>query len=70
MNEFTDNLTKIHGSHTFKFGGQLRFTKQYGFNDAGIYPNVSLSTANGNILNSSLIPAGLTSTQLTTFQGM
>ncbi len=70
MNEFTDNVTKIHGSHTFKFGGQIRFTKQYGFNDAGIYPNVSLSTANGNILNSSLIPAGLTSTQLTTFQGM
>jgi len=70
VNEFTDNVTKIRGSHTFKFGGQIRFTKQYGFNDAGIYPNVSLSTANGNILNSSLIPAGLTSTQLTTFQGM
>uniref|UniRef100_Q020T4 TonB-dependent receptor, plug n=1 Tax=Solibacter usitatus (strain Ellin6076) TaxID=234267 RepID=Q020T4_SOLUE len=70
VDEYTDNLTKIHGSHTFKFGGQLRFTKQYGFNDAGIYPNVSLSTANGNILNSSLIPAGLSSTQLTSFQGM
>ena len=70
VDEYTDNLTKIHGSHTFKFGGQLRFTKQYGFNDAGIYPNISLSTANGNILNSSLIPAGLSSTQLTSFQGM
>jgi Carboxypeptidase regulatory-like domain len=70
VDEFTDNLTKVHGSHTFKFGGQIRFTKQYGFNDAGIYPNVSLSTANGNILNSSLIPAGLNSTQLTSFQGM
>ena len=70
VDEYTDNLTKIHGNHTFKFGGQVRFTKQYGFNDAGIYPNISLSTANGNILNSSLIPAGLTSTQLTIFQGM
>jgi hypothetical protein len=70
VDEFTDNVTRIHGSHTFKFGGQIRFTKQYGFNNAGIYPNVTLSTANGNILNSSLIPAGLTSTQLTTFQGM
>jgi hypothetical protein len=70
VNEYTDNLTKIHGSHTFKFGGQLRFTKQYGYNDAGTYPNVSFSTANGNILNSSLIPAGLSSTQLTTFEGM
>ncbi len=70
VDEYTDNVTKIHGNHTFKFGGQVRFTKQYGFNDAGIYPNISLSTANGNILNSSLIPAGLTSTQLTIFQGM
>src|SRR5664280_756995 len=70
VNEYTDNLTKVHGHHTFKFGGQVRFTKQYGYNDAGIYPNISLSTANGNILNSSLIPAGLTSTQLTSFQGM
>ncbi len=38
VNEYTDNLTKVHGNHTFKFGGQLRFTDQYGFNDAGIYP--------------------------------
>ncbi|MGO9255599.1 MAG: carboxypeptidase regulatory-like domain-containing protein [Bryobacteraceae bacterium] len=70
VNEYTDNLTKIHGNHTVKFGGQMRFTNQYGFNDAGIYPNISLSTANGNILASSLIPAGLSSTQLTTFEGM
>jgi hypothetical protein len=70
VDEYTDNLTKIHGNHTFKFGGQVRFTTQYGFNDAGIYPNISLSTANGNVLNSSLIPAGLSSTQLTSFEGM
>ena len=70
VNEYTDNLTKIHGNHTLKFGGQIRFTQQYGFNDAGIYPNISLSTANGNVLNSSLIPAGLTSQQLTAFEGM
>ena len=70
VDEFTDNLTKVHGHHTFKFGGQVRFTKQYGFNDAGIYPNISLSTANGNVPSSSLGPTGLTSTQLTAFQGM
>ena len=70
VDEYTDNVTKIHGNHTFKFGGQLRFTKQFGFNDQGIFPNVSLSTANGNILNASLIPPGLSSTQLTSFQGM
>ena len=68
VNEYTDNVTRIHGSHTFKFGGQLRFTKQYGYNDAGIYPNISLSTTNGNV--PTVGPAGLSSTQLTQFQGM
>jgi Carboxypeptidase regulatory-like domain len=70
VNEYTDNLTKVRGKHTFKFGGQLRFTDQYGFNDAGIYPNISLSTANGNTPSSSVSPVGLTSTQLTTFQNL
>jgi hypothetical protein len=68
VNEYTDNLTKIRGNHTIKVGGQVRFTTQYGFNDAGIYPNVSLSTANGNV--PTVGPTGLTSTQLTIFQGM
>jgi hypothetical protein len=70
VNEYTDNLTKVHGHHTIKIGGQVRFTDEYGFNDAGIYPNISLSTANGNIPAASLDPAGLTATQLTTFQGL
>ncbi len=68
VNEYTDNLTKIKGSHTIKFGGQLRFTKQYGYNDAGIYPNITLTTANGNV--PTVGPSGLTSQQLTVFQGM
>jgi len=70
VNEYTDNLSKVHGNHTIKFGGQLRFTDQYGFNDAGIYPNISLSTANGNLPAASVDPAGLTPTQLTTFQNL
>jgi hypothetical protein len=60
----------VHGNNTIKFGGQLRFTDQYGFNDAGIYPNISLSTANGNLPAASVDPAGLTATQLTTFQNL
>ncbi len=31
VNEYTDNLTKIHGNHTFKVGGNVRFTKQWGY---------------------------------------
>lgn len=70
VDEYTDNITKVHGHHTFKFGGQVRFTDQYGFNDAGIYPNISLGTGNGNTPAAAVDPAGLTATQLTTFQGL
>ena len=70
VDQYIDNLTKIHGNHTIKFGGQFRDTDQYGFNDAGIYPNISLSTANGNVPAASLTPAGLTSAQTSTFQGL
>ena len=71
VNEYTDNVTKIHGSHTIKFGGQLRFTDQYGYNAAGIYPNVSLSTANSNVPPTSVNPPGsISSANLTIFQGM
>ena len=71
VNEYTDNLTKIHGNHTFKIGGNVRFTKQWGTNDAGIYPNESLSTASaGNTPPTSANPPGVTGTALTTFQGM
>lgn len=70
VNEYTDNVTKVHGNHTFKWGGQLRFTDEFGFNDAGIYPNISLSTANGNLPPASVGPGGLTATQLTAFQNL
>jgi hypothetical protein len=71
VNEYTDNLTKIHGNHTFKFGGQVRFTDQYGYNAAGIYPNISLSTANSNVPPTSVNPPGsISSANLSIFQGM
>jgi Carboxypeptidase regulatory-like domain len=71
VNEYTDNLTKIHNNHTFKIGGNVRFTEQWGTNDAGIYPNESLSTASaGNSPPTSVNPPGVTGTALTTFQGM
>ena len=71
VNEYTDNLTKIHGNHTFKVGGNVRLTTQWGTNDAGIYPNESLSTAQaGNTPPTSANPPGATGTTLTTFQGL
>jgi len=70
VDEYTDNISKIHGNHTFKAGGNVRFTTQWGTNDAGIYPNASLVTTLTGNTPPAVQPAGLTSTQLTNFQGL
>ena len=70
MNEFTDNLTKTKGNHTIKAGVNFRFTTQWGYNDAGIYPNDSLSSTSPGNTPGITPPAGLNSTQLTNFQGL
>lgn len=68
VNDFTDNVTKIWGNHAFKFGGNVRRTLQTGFNDNGIFQNVTTAVANGNIPPASAGPAGLSNAQLATFQ--
>ena len=71
VREFTDNLTFIRGAHTFKGGWNFRRTLQTGYNDAGIYPNVTFSaTANGNAPAASVRPAGLSSTDQTRFNNL
>ncbi len=45
--DIIDNLTKLWGKHTFKMGGALRYINQWGYNDNGIYPNVTLGTSLG-----------------------
>ncbi|MBI4892105.1 MAG: carboxypeptidase regulatory-like domain-containing protein [Acidobacteria bacterium] len=52
--DIIDNLTKLWGKHTFKMGGALRFINQWGYNDAGIYPNVTVGTSLG-----AAVPAGI-----------
>jgi hypothetical protein len=68
VNDITDNVTKISGSHTFKFGTNVRMTIQQGYDFAGVYPNVTTAVANGNTPPSALTPAGLSTSQTTTFQ--
>lgn len=68
VNEFTDNMTKIWNNHAFRWGGNIRRTLQTGFNDQGIFQNVTTAVANGNTPPASASPAGLTSAQLATFQ--
>ena len=70
VNEFNDSLTKVWGKHTFKGGASLRFTNQYGYNASGIYPTYFTQIANGASVPAGVIPTGLTSSQLTTFQNL
>ena len=70
VNDFTDTLTKVWHNHTFKTGANLRFTDQYGYNAAGIYPTYFTQVANGASVPASLTPAGVTGSTLTTFQNL
>jgi hypothetical protein len=54
--DIIDNLTKLWGKHTFKMGGNLRFINQFGTNDAGIYPNVTLGKTLGNTVPANIGP--------------
>jgi hypothetical protein len=71
VTEFTDNFTHILGKHTLKAGINFRHTLQTGYNDQGIYQNITFSaTANGNTPPTSVGPAGLSSTQRTQFNNL
>ena len=58
VDEFTDNITILRGRHTWKAGLNWRYTTQLGYNEAGIYPNISLSSANGNNVPATVGPNG------------
>jgi hypothetical protein len=46
--DLTENLTWLHGVHTFKVGTNLRRTLQHAYDLAGTQPNLSTTTNNGN----------------------
>lgn len=58
VDEVTDNLTKLRGNHSFKIGGTYRYTKQSGYNDAGIYPNVTTGVTLGALVPTTIGPSG------------
>ncbi len=71
--EVTDNLTKLKGAHTIKMGVNFRYTKQYGYNDAGIYPNVYTTVAYGNNVPTTIGPTGssvISSANRQVFEGL
>ncbi|HET8549282.1 MAG TPA: carboxypeptidase-like regulatory domain-containing protein [Bryobacteraceae bacterium] len=66
--DITENITWIRGKHTFKGGVNIRRTNQFGYNDAGIYPNLLTTVANGNNVPSDVGPAGLTTAERQVFE--
>ncbi len=74
VNDITDNVTMVRGNHTFKGGANIRLTTQYGYNyagsGAGVYPNVTFGTGNGNSVPATIGPAGLSTTQRSTFDSL
>jgi hypothetical protein len=75
VDEFTDNLSKVKGNHTFKFGINTRWTLQNGYNDQGIYPTISLATTNGNNVPTTFGPGAagqpaIASSDLTRYQNL
>ncbi|MGA2772145.1 MAG: TonB-dependent receptor [Bryobacteraceae bacterium] len=69
INEYTDNLTWIHGRHTAKAGITARYTLQYGYNYAGVYPTATLATTYAPV-PTTVGPSGLSSANLQIFQGL
>ena len=58
VDDFTDNLTVLRGSHTIKFGFHFQNTTQSEFSEAGIYPNIALTRSSGNVPPASIGPNG------------
>lgn len=56
--DLTENMTWLKGKHTVKTGVTFKRTLQYGYNAAGIYPNISLSTQFNNVPPLSIGPSG------------
>src|SRR5215475_8152992 len=68
--DLTENLTWLHGTHTFKMGTNLRRTLQHAYDLAGTLPNLTTTTGNGNTVPLTIgaqIPSG---TNRTTFENL
>jgi hypothetical protein len=69
IDEYTDNLTWIHGRHTAKAGLNVRDTLQYGYNYAGVWPTATLSFTYAPV-PATAGPTGLSLANLQIFQGL
>ncbi|HMF78196.1 MAG TPA: carboxypeptidase regulatory-like domain-containing protein [Bryobacteraceae bacterium] len=67
VKEFNDTMTKVWNKHTFKGGGSIRRTVQYGYNYSGVYPTYYTTPGNGA---TPAAPSGLTASQVTTYNNL
>ncbi|MBI3679745.1 MAG: TonB-dependent receptor [Acidobacteria bacterium] len=56
--DIADNLTMVRGNHTWKAGMTTRRVLQYGYNEAGIFANLALARASGNVPPAAIGPSG------------
>ena len=71
MSQITENLTIVHGKHTLKGGLDWRFTRQWSYTDAGIYPNVTFARSSGNVPPPNIGPSGsISSADRQTFENL
>lgn len=71
--DLTTNATKLYGKHTIKGGFTFRNTLQTGYNDAGIYPTLTITTASGASVPTTIGPSGtavISSADRTRFENM
>jgi hypothetical protein len=53
-----ENMTYIKGKSAWKWGFNIKRVLQYGYNQAGAFPNISLATSGGNVPPSTVGPSG------------
>lgn len=56
--DVTENLSHLSGKHTYKLGFTTRRVLQFGYNDAGIFPDFNLGRANNNLPAAAIGPSG------------
>jgi hypothetical protein len=65
--DLSNNVSKVAGRHTLKGGYTFRRINQYGYNDGGIYPNITTTLGNGNAPTFAA-PAGISASALQNMQ--
>jgi hypothetical protein len=68
--DIIDNMTMTKGNHILKWGGKISLTKQVGFNDGGIWYNVTPGTGNSNLPTIPGALSAISSPQQTQYQSL